>query len=134
MNALLVATGPGDETETGSMMFFSAIAGAKKRVWIASPYFVPDIDIMSALKHAARMERTRRADWILPLDIDEFVNIHTGDGTLADLHAALPEATAITLTWRLFGNNDQVRFIDAPVTESVIERGRSRDEVPTNTS
>ncbi|WP_170413486.1 cardiolipin synthase [Ruegeria atlantica] len=53
MNALLVATGPGDETETGSMMFFAAITEAQKRIWIASPYFVPDIDIMAALKHAA---------------------------------------------------------------------------------
>ena len=53
MNALIVATGPGDRTETGSLMFFSAIAAARRRVWIASPYFVPDIDIMTALKHAA---------------------------------------------------------------------------------
>ncbi len=53
MNALLVATGPGDDTETGAMLFFSAIAEAKERLWIASPYFVPDIDIMTALQHAA---------------------------------------------------------------------------------
>ncbi len=53
MNALLVATGPGDETETGAMMFFAAITEAKERLWIASPYFVPDIDIMTALQHAA---------------------------------------------------------------------------------
>ncbi len=53
MNALLVATGPGDDTETGAMMYFSAIAEAKERLWIASPYFVPDIDIMTALQHAA---------------------------------------------------------------------------------
>ncbi|CUH48530.1 cardiolipin synthase [Ruegeria atlantica] len=53
INALLVATGPGDETETGSMMFFAAITEARNRIWIASPYFVPDIDIMTALKHAA---------------------------------------------------------------------------------
>ncbi len=53
MNALLVATGPGDDTETGAMMYFAAIAEAKERLWIASPYFVPDIDIMTALQHAA---------------------------------------------------------------------------------
>lgn len=53
MTALIVATGPGDETETGSLMFFSAITAARKRIWIASPYFVPDIDVMTALKHAA---------------------------------------------------------------------------------
>ncbi|HBS49637.1 MAG TPA: glycosyl transferase family 2 [Rhodobacteraceae bacterium] len=71
----------------------------------------------TALKRADGMELTRRADWILPLDVDEFVNIHAGDGTLPDLLAALPEATAITLTWRLFGNDDKVEYDDIPVTE-----------------
>lgn len=50
---LIVATGPADEEETGSLMFFSAITAAKTRFWISSPYFVPDLDILSALKHAA---------------------------------------------------------------------------------
>lgn len=72
----------------------------------------------TALKAAAKIDQVRNADWILPLDVDEFVNIHTGDGTLTALHDALPDATAITLTWRLFGNNEQVRFEDAPVTET----------------
>ncbi|WP_299148484.1 glycosyltransferase family 2 protein [uncultured Tateyamaria sp.] len=75
----------------------------------------------TALKHAAKMGRVKRADWILPLDVDEFVNIHTGDGTLSALHAALPDASAITLTWRLFGNDDQVRYADSPVTETFIK-------------
>ena len=72
----------------------------------------------TALKRAAKMGRVKRAEWILPLDVDEFVNVHTGDGTLSALHAALPDATAITLTWRLFGNDDQVRYADSPVTET----------------
>ncbi|MEX0309253.1 MAG: glycosyltransferase family 2 protein [Tateyamaria sp.] len=71
----------------------------------------------TALKMAAKLDQVRDADWVLPLDVDEFVNIHAGDGTLPALHAALPEATAITLTWRLFGNNGQVRYLDQPVTE-----------------
>ena len=50
---LIVATGPGDKSETGSLMFFSAIAAAQNRFWIASPYFVPDVDIIAALRHAA---------------------------------------------------------------------------------
>ena len=73
----------------------------------------------TALKHADRLAVVRDADWILTLDIDEFVNIHAGDGTLTDLRAALPDATAITLTWRLFGHADGVHFSDAPVTETV---------------
>ncbi|MEC9311190.1 MAG: phospholipase D-like domain-containing protein, partial [Pseudomonadota bacterium] len=52
-SALIVPTGPGDTTENGSMMFFSAISAARSRVWIASPYFVPDLDVVAALKHAA---------------------------------------------------------------------------------
>ncbi len=71
--ALIVATGPGDRTEeTGSLMFFSAIAAAQRRVWIASPYFVPDLDIMAALKHAAlrgvdvRLLLPDRADHRIP--------------------------------------------------------------------
>lgn len=53
MSGLIVATGPVDTFDSGSMLFFSAITHARHRVWIASPYFVPDIDILTALKHAA---------------------------------------------------------------------------------
>ncbi len=58
----------------------------------------------AALKLADRHPLVREADWLLCIDIDEFVNIHAGDGTLSALHAALPGVSAITLTWRLFGN------------------------------
>ena len=71
----------------------------------------------SALKKAVKHPALDEADWILPLDIDEFVNIHAGDGMLPDLLTALPDATAITLTWRLFGNAGHVRYADKPVTE-----------------
>ena len=50
---LIVATGPGDASETGSLMFFAAISAARHRIWMASPYFVPDIDIVTALRAAA---------------------------------------------------------------------------------
>ena len=72
----------------------------------------------TALTRAAHLDVVRGSDWLMPLDIDEFVNIHTGDHTLSALHAALPEATAITLTWRLFGTSGEVHFRDAPVTET----------------
>ncbi|MEQ9695913.1 cardiolipin synthase [Shimia sp. SDUM112013] len=53
MDALLLAPGPADEMETGNLYFCAAIRAARKRIWIASPYFVPDADIQSALKIAA---------------------------------------------------------------------------------
>lgn len=72
----------------------------------------------SALALADAHPLVASADWILCLDIDEFVNIHAGDGTIAALLAELPDATAISLTWRLFGNDGLVAMPDAPVTES----------------
>lgn len=71
----------------------------------------------AALKVADKHKLVRQADWLLALDIDEFVNIHVGDHTLSALFNALPEADAITLTWRLFGNCGQVEYHDKPVVE-----------------
>lgn len=73
----------------------------------------------TALNGAARLDPVRRADWIAVLDIDEFVNIHVGDRTVPALLSALPEATAITLTWRLFGNDGIVAYEDMPVTDTL---------------
>jgi len=70
-----------------------------------------------ALKQADKHSAVAQADWILPMDVDEFVNIHVGGRKLADLWAALPDATAIPLTWRLFGNNDVIDFIDEPIQQ-----------------
>ena len=72
----------------------------------------------AALKRADRHPLVTGADWVLPLDIDEFVNVQVGDRTLPALLAVLPEATAVTLTWRLFGNAGVVEFHDAPVMET----------------
>ncbi|WP_420863125.1 glycosyltransferase family 2 protein [Algirhabdus cladophorae] len=71
----------------------------------------------TALKIAEKLPIVAEADWILPLDVDEFVNIKTGGHQLVDLFAALPDADAIALTWRLFGNAGKVRYDDLPVTD-----------------
>jgi len=70
-----------------------------------------------ALKQADKHPLVRQADWILPLDVDEFVNIHAGRHKLPDLLGAVPDASAITLTWRLFGNSGVVEFTDQPVLQ-----------------
>lgn len=71
----------------------------------------------AALKAADKHPLMQEADWILFFDIDEFVNIHVGDHSLDALLAALPEATAIPLTWRLFGNSGVIGYEDRPVTQ-----------------
>jgi len=52
MRALVISTGPADEMETASLLFTGAINAAQKRVWIASPYFVPDDAVVQALQLA----------------------------------------------------------------------------------
>lgn len=49
----LIAGGPDNEWSVIKNIFFSMITSAEKSVWIASPYFIPDEDISSALKVAA---------------------------------------------------------------------------------
>jgi cardiolipin synthase len=51
--ALVIASGPADELETASLMFTQAINAASRRVWIASPYFVPDDAVVQSLQLAA---------------------------------------------------------------------------------
>jgi cardiolipin synthase len=46
-------TGPADELESGTLLMLDAINVAEERIWIASPYFVPDEQLMSALQLAA---------------------------------------------------------------------------------
>lgn len=49
----LIAGGPDNEWSVIKNIFFSMITTAEKSVWIASPYFIPDEDIFSAIKVAA---------------------------------------------------------------------------------
>ena len=52
-SVLMVPSGPADRFDTAELMFLQAIVGAKERIWIASPYFVPDRGIISALELAS---------------------------------------------------------------------------------
>jgi cardiolipin synthase A/B len=51
-HVLIVPSGPADSVETASLMFQHAIHSADERIWIASPYFVPDEGVTAALQLA----------------------------------------------------------------------------------
>lgn len=51
--AFVLPTGPADRLLACNLFFVNAIAQAQTRLWIASPYFVPDDSTMTALKLAA---------------------------------------------------------------------------------
>jgi cardiolipin synthase len=50
---LVLPSGPSDQFETCGLFFVHAAGLAKQRLWIASPYFVPDGKLQSALSLAA---------------------------------------------------------------------------------
>jgi len=70
---LVLATGPADEAERCSLAFIRAVNSATSRLWISSPYFVPDLTVLTALQLAAlrgvdvRILLPRRTDHILPM-------------------------------------------------------------------
>jgi hypothetical protein len=52
----------------------------------------------------------KNAEWIIHIDVDEFMNVRCGNGTVQDFLAAVPDATNVAMTWRLFGNNGITTF------------------------
>jgi cardiolipin synthase len=51
-DVLILPSGPADDVESCNLMFLHAIHSAQDRFWIASPYFVPNPEIVSALQVA----------------------------------------------------------------------------------
>ncbi|WP_423068118.1 cardiolipin synthase [Devosia sp. CN2-171] len=49
VSALVMATGPADKLEANAIAFSDIIGQARERLWIVSPYFVPDTDMRTAL-------------------------------------------------------------------------------------
>ncbi|WP_188790725.1 glycosyltransferase family 2 protein [Salipiger pallidus] len=70
-----------------------------------------------ALDRALTDPLVQQAAWIIHIDVDEFINVRCGNGTLGDLLARVPDATNIAMTWRLFGNDGVRRLEDRLVID-----------------
>lgn len=70
----------------------------------------------SPQQYALNMSRKepviRHAEWLIHIDVDEFINVRTGNGTLDDFFAVVPDATNVAMTWRLFGHDGVTRLAD----------------------
>jgi hypothetical protein len=71
----------------------------------------------AALQAAENEAVIQNAGWVICMDVDEFINVKIGDGTLESLYAAMGENNMISLTWRLFGNNDVHDYDDRFIIE-----------------
>jgi cardiolipin synthase A/B len=53
MHCLVIPSGPADKVDTCSLFFVEAINAAQERIWITTPYLIPDEAVSSALRLAA---------------------------------------------------------------------------------
>ncbi len=79
----IISGGPDNEYSTIKNIFFSMITSAKKSVWIASPYFIPDEDIFSAIKIAALSGVDVRL--LVPSNPDKRIVFHASRSYYPDL-------------------------------------------------
>jgi len=49
-------------------------------------------------------------DWLMTLDADEYLVVHVGAGRVTDLIAAVGDATAVMVNWRVFGSSGERRW------------------------
>ncbi len=71
LDGLIVATGPVDGEDTGSEMLYALWAAARERIWVSTPYLVPDLPSLVALKHAASQGKDVRI--LVPDTIDHYL-------------------------------------------------------------
>ena len=71
----------------------------------------------AALQAADDEKMVKKADWLICMDVDEFINIKCGDGTLKALYKTVGDANMISLTWRLFGNDNVHEFKDGLILD-----------------
>lgn len=86
LKVLCLPSGPADRFETCALYFLQAIHSARSRFWVASPYFVPDEQIVSALKLAALRGVDVRV--LLPDDCDNTLVRLSGWSFVAPLEDA----------------------------------------------
>ncbi|MFD1193644.1 glycosyltransferase family 2 protein [Seohaeicola saemankumensis] len=71
----------------------------------------------SALNKALKEPLIRDAEWIIHIDVDEFINVRCGNGTLDDFFERVPDATNVAMTWRLFGHGGVTDLSDGFVID-----------------
>lgn len=74
--AQMVASGPDERLDWIHKRYFTAINGATSRLWISTPYFVPDLAILTALETAALRGVDLRV--VVPAQSDVALTQHAG--------------------------------------------------------
>ena len=86
MRACVVATGRSDHLESGSLLLCGLVGLARRRLWIATPYLVPDVDLLTALQLAALKGVDLRI--LVPRPADKWLPWFAGRSYFDDVQAA----------------------------------------------
>lgn len=72
----------------------------------------------SAMRDFMSLDQVNQLDWVLHIDADEFLNVRTGQGRVADLLTVAGDADVMALMWRPFGDNGLTRWTGGSVLET----------------
>lgn len=75
---------------------------------------------VKAYNRSRKQEEYQAADYVMALDMDEFLVIETGDGTVRSLIEALPSFDCALINWKMFGSSGATQISDELVTERFV--------------
>ena len=81
-----------------------------------------------AIAYAQMTKEFRRADWVLIIDADEYLNIKVGTGTIDELLAKVGDIDAISFNQVVFGSSGIVDLVDEPTLRQF--RHRFKFDIP----
>jgi len=109
-----------NDCDDGTVEMLDALQGHGILTRMDNPYLEVPGDHnpqKGALRFAEGLDQVQQADWVMISDVDEFVNIHVGDGTLDALFDATGEIDVVSMQWRLFGNGNVAQYSDGLILE-----------------
>lgn len=87
----------------------------------------------SAHRTMRRQPQVAATDWLLICDVDEFLVIHAGDGTVSALLDTIGrDFLGVALHWQCFGTGGNMTYADGLVHQQFLRRGTARNGVNRN--
>ena len=87
---------------------------------------VPSLQL-TAYDRMQNMPQIQACDWVMPIDIDEFLVSHVGDGSVQELCAKHHKAHGIMIRWRMFGDSGLKGMLIPPITDQLIHCAEKTD-------
>lgn len=87
---------------------------------------VPSLQL-TAYDRMQSMPQVQACDWVMPLDIDEFLVCHVGNGSVQELCAKHHKAHGIMIRWRMFGDSGLSGMLTPPITDQLTKCAEKTD-------